>query len=456
MHRRAGNKRGFLRAVLAVLPLLLGSTGAGGESLTWEGVVGEALRHSSRIGVKSEEILIHEASRKQSLSVLFPAVSVGGRVERFERLDRRDSLGTIHGEVIGGLQSEWRSSVYLLGEYTLSNWLKKRHESLYYERLGEASVQDRDAERKRIALEVTDLFGSLVEGSVRVGYLDRMIGKMKESLSLRSESYAAGEISYEDLVRAEVQVVELEKERADAHRQFRETLERLTAFTGREYGDVSVEAMSPADARIEGTAGPAIPERVVDSPEFRARQKELDAARERERGAGNNRLPDVSIYGRYDLYGRNPEVSDALRDIEKTSYNAGFFISLPVFDGGLRKWERERTRREVRKQEALLRATKDEKRKDSASLLARMRELDRSLDRFRRLESRYRKLLAIAAAAEALGARSRAEILEGEKDALAVYRDLKVLETQRAVAGRKYRFETDFDAAMEPFGWKPD
>lgn len=445
MIRRTWRKRAVLHAVVGLLLLAPCGAGAGGERLTYEDVVGEALNYSSRLKVKKEEVFISEANYRQSLSTLYPTLALNGRLERFNNLTRQDSIGTINGGVVGGLQDEWRSSVYLLGEYTLSNWYKKRYESGYYERLTEASLYESESEKKKIVLEITDVYGSITEGSIRLGYLGRMISKMKESVALRAEAHREGEISYEDLLRAEVQVVDLEKESAEVLRQLKENLTRLTLYTGIEYSeDVELQRLI-GDAEVSHRFDP---ERLEQTPEYRAKKKEVEASQERGRAARNNLLPDVGVYGRYDFYGRNPDFYDAMKDTDKNSWNAGVYISIPLFDGGLRKWERERATREIRRQEESLRVLKEEKRRDSTGLLVKLQELDRTIGQYRKLLERYEKLVGIASGATALGGRSRAELLESEKEALAIERDMEVYRNQRAVAVKKYLLETDFASAM--------
>jgi outer membrane protein TolC len=445
MVRRSWIGRGILCALAALLTLAPGRASAAGGSLSYEDAVGEALRHSARLKVKNEEIHINEASWRQSLSSLYPTIALNGRLERFGNLAGPTGIGTINGQVVGGLQDEWRSSVFVLGEYTLSNWFKKRYESHYYERLTEASIHDSEAEKKKVVLEVTDLYGSLAEGAIRLRYLGQMIDKMKEAVSLRAAAHKEGEISHEDLLRAEVQVVDLEKERTEAARQFKENLTRLTLYTGIEYEeDVMVQSLG---ATAEVSERPE-PDRVEQTPEYRAKRKEVEAQQEKGRAARNNLLPDVGVYGRYDFYGRNPEVYDSMKEMDKNSWNAGVYISIPLFDGGLRKWERERAAREIRRQEESLRALRQEKGRDSAGLFVKLRELNRTIAQYRQLLVRYEKLLAIASGAAALGGRSRAELLESGKEALAIERDMEVYVNQRAVAVRKYRLETDFASAM--------
>jgi hypothetical protein len=56
----------------------------------------------------------------------------------------------------------------------------------------------------------------------------------------------------------------------------------------------------------------------------------------------------------------------------------------------------------------------------------KLQELDRTIGQYRKLLERYEKLVGIASGATALGGRSRAELLESEKEALAIERDMEV------------------------------
>lgn len=103
MIRRAWRKRAVLHAVVGLLLLAPCGASAGGERLSYEEVVGEALNYSSRLKVKKEEVFISEANYRQSLSSLYPTLALNGRLERFNNLTRQDSIGTINGGVVGGL-----------------------------------------------------------------------------------------------------------------------------------------------------------------------------------------------------------------------------------------------------------------------------------------------------------------------------------------------------------------
>jgi outer membrane protein TolC len=93
-----------------------------------------------------------------------------------------------------------------------------------------------------------------------------------------------------------------------------------------------------------------------------ARMKELEANKLKAKAADNNFWPDISLYGRYDYYGSNTNSMDStFSDIRETSYAAGILINIPLFDGGVRMWERKRNMHEVRRHEENVKAVIEEK-----------------------------------------------------------------------------------------------
>jgi outer membrane protein TolC len=73
--------------------------------------------------VRIEDINITDATYRQNFAGLFPEITANSRFERYENLDKRTDRGvdTISGEVIGGDESSWRSSIYLSGQYYISH-----------------------------------------------------------------------------------------------------------------------------------------------------------------------------------------------------------------------------------------------------------------------------------------------------------------------------------------------
>ena len=426
-------------------------TASEAEVITYNDVVRDTLRSSARLKVKKEDINIADASYKQIFAGLYPEITLNNRLERYENLDKSSQQGikSVSTEVVGSGDSAWRSQFYLSGQYDISSWYKKRFEAAYYEKLKGASEYDCEVEAKKLLREVTDLFGALTEGRIKLKYSGDIIEKLKALHDLKKQTFAGGESTYEEVLKAEADVVSAEKELATITKESKENLERLYSYTGKRYApETETEALNPRTTQdIKETL-----KIIEDTPEYKARMKELEALQFKEKSARNNFLPDISLYGRYDYYGSNvngPE--SAVRDVREAGYNVGLFIRLPIFDGGARKWERAKSLHEIRKQQESIKATIEEKGRDIKTIQAGYAELTRTLGHYRRLAEQYGRLCAISRKAHAYGQRSMADIFEMEKDFLAVERDLKVTENALAIYEKRLYLETDYANFVREF-----
>jgi outer membrane protein TolC len=414
------------------------------ETLTYRDAIRDALKNSARIRVKVEDINISDSVYRQNFAGLHPVISANSRFERHENLDRRSNQGfdTVSGEIVGGDPSAWRSSLYLSGQYFFSHLYKKRFEATYYERLRDMKAYECDIEVKKLLREVTDVFSAAAEGKIKLRYTSEILSLLHQILHLKKQAFSQGQVSYEEVLKTEAEAAAAEKERAVISKEFRENLERLYSYTGKAYvNDMEIEGFV-SDGKKEIAD---LHKLIENTPEYKARVKELEANKFKAKAADNNFLPDISMYGRYDYYGSNLSgIDNAMRDIRETGYSAGILITLPLFDGGVQKWERKRNQYEIRKQEATIKAAAEEKGRDIKTLSAGYTELSKALKHYRKLVDQYDKMLTIAMKAYGLGERSVMDLKEMEKESLSAKRDLKVTEQTMAVYEMRLLLEADY------------
>ncbi|PKL51450.1 MAG: hypothetical protein CVV37_06445 [Nitrospira bacterium HGW-Nitrospira-1] len=420
-----------------------------GAGITYKDVIKEAVNTSARLNVKAEDIDISEANYRQSRASLYPEFNLNTRVEKFESLldNAQNGLSTIAGEVVSGAQDEWRATASFSGEYSLSNFYKKNHEISYYERLKESVSYEYVSEEKKLLREITDTYSALSEGKIKLEYTDEIIKRLRNIYALKKRLHKEGEISYEELLKTEVEIENAEKERSGIKREIKESIARLSLYTGKTFKeDEEVEKFSSDGRSFSDTAV----SRIEDSSEYMTKQKELEALREKMKAIKNNALPDVSIYTRYDFYGSDTEkFRNSLDNFRKTAFTTGILASIPLFDGGRRKWGRVRSIHEIKRQEESLKVVKEEKLMDIETLQIGYSELSKTIDHYTRLINNYRQLFDITKKAHKLGERSMVDMLEMEKDVLSIERDAKVVENSRAAIEKKLFLETDYKGFMD-------
>ena len=422
------------------------------DSLDYSNVITDSVGYSAALRVKRQDVFIADAQYRGSFAGLYPEINLGGRAERYESLDHRNNndINSIGNEVIGSNQSAWKSSLLLSGQYYVSHWYKKRFEANYYEKLRDSSIHECEAEQKKMIREVTDIFRSIAEGKIKLKYANKILTRLSEISKLKKEAFANGQFSYEDILKAETDVLNTQKDITSINKEIRESFENLINYTGKSYStDIEIITLP-----LTGQSSIADETSVIaQTPEYKARHKELEAFRFKEKSIGNNFLPDIAIYGRYDLYNSSPNnMDESLSDVRPTDYSVGVHISLPLFDGGVRKWERQKTLHELKKAEENTRLIFNEKNKELKTLQIGYVELSKSYANYKKINEQYEKIIDINKKSQLLGERSNLDIIELEKDALIVERDLKIIEHTMAVYEKQLSLELNFYEFVGDYG----
>lgn len=421
------------------------------ETLTYRNAIEDSINHYANLRVKMEDVRISDAQYRGSFAELYPTINISGRTERYENLDTRNSqtIDTIGNEVVGGSQTAWRAALSLSGQYYISHWYKKRYEAQYYEKLRDSNVHDCEATAKKVIKDVTEIFGGIAEGKIKLKYCAEILRRLKDIAMLKQQASALGQFSVEDVLKARSDAVSMEREIAKMRKELKEYFARLGNYTGNSYTeDTEVTRLVP-QGRFPIAEETGI---ILATPEYQARLRGLEAARSKEKSAANNFLPDISLYGRYDFYNANPGSIDAtFNDVRQVGYSAGLLISIPIFDGGVRKWERQRHIHEVRKQEESVWAAFAEKNKDIKTLESGYDELNKSYRHYQKLNEQYEKIMAICRKAYLLGERSNLDVMDMEKDALSVERDFKVAANSLSIYEKQLALEIDYKNFMREY-----
>ncbi len=433
--------------LLLIFFVLLGSMPAFAETITYSGIIRDALDNSAKVKTRIEEIRIADASYRELKGELFPQISANARFEKYRNLIDGQNI-TVSGDVVTGQNTAWNSVAYLSGQYSLSSWYRKRYDVGYNEKLREVRFFDCQSEEKKLIRELNQLYSALAEGKSKLDWSEKILRKLQEILALKRTACEHGEIALEKVIRSEADVAAREKEISSLKKEFEENLGRLAGYTGKPY------AYNPAVEMISsrGADFPETREVVENTPEYKSGKKELEAVQLKKKGVSYNFLPDISLYGRYDVYGSNPDNLDSSwRAMRPSDYVVGMQISLPLFDGGTRKWARERQSAEVRRQEQDMKSVSEERNREIKSLNAGYRELLKAQSHYRNLVEQYGKMLAIAQKAQALGETSRIDIALMEKDCMEVERDLEVSGLSLAAYERRLMLETNYENFIREF-----
>jgi outer membrane protein TolC len=416
------------------------------ETFTYEKILKLAIENSPILKAKSYDIEISSLSYKQSYANILPQISLGNRIEKFENLTPTTGFITVGGQVIGGQPDEWRTAIYLTGEYYLSNWYKKLPEINYYKTLKDYSIYDCQTELKKLIKDVLDAYSTLIEVNIKLKYSKIILDQLKEIYLLKKLMYEKGEISYEELLKTETEIEVMLREQTELKRQFNIALLRLYELTDKKFSieDTFQEIELKGNFNFAQT-------NIETLPEIKAQSKQKEALEERLKSIKLNFLPDLILYTRYDLYGSSYYgLSSSWEDLQKTAFTAGIFLTMPIFDGGRLYWEKQKAFLELKKQEERIKQVKQEKIREIQSFYLSYSELKNTLKRYENLMKYYKKILDIAEKAYTLGEKSKLEILETKKDIASIQRDMKV--TENSLANLEKKLEIEINGEFHIYG----
>lgn len=299
----------------------------------------------------------------------------------------------------------------------------------------EATVQDREAARADLKLEITRAYWAVVTARASQAVVDQALEQTNAHLADVRAQLSVGLISPSDVLSIEAQLARQQMLRIETANLIDSTSAELRKLIGLE-PDASfeqVDVLSPADPRYKvgsGIRGQALPSIFADSaslgplvntartvrPERKALQFRIDAAAERVAAAGAGTLPVLTAIGGYDFARPNPRIFPIQREW-KPSWDLGVNVRWPLFEGG-------RTRAEISEAAANRRAVE-----------ARLREFDSSLEvevRQRAADARSAEASIQAALAGVNAAREARRVL-GERFSVGVATSTDVLSAQLAL-----------------------
>lgn len=126
-------------------------------------------------------------------------------------------------------------------------------------------------------------------------------------------------------------------------------------------------------------------------------------------------------------------------------------MSVPLFDGGAKYWEWRKNQHETERLQETIRGTFEDLNREIKTLRDGYITLSKTYHHYKKINEGYERMTAIALKAHELGDRSRLDMLELEKDALIVERDLKVTQQMLAVYEKRLDLERDYSSFLKGY-----
>lgn len=322
--RKGKINQGFVFAIALAIGVISGAGPAFGE-LTLADLYAKALATAERIKLAEEQVKISQAGKDKAQAAILPRLTGGAGVTRFS-VDKRTSTGLL-------IQPE-----------SASNWGLKLEQSLS---LGGREFTARNLTEEQVARSKEDLRGLREEYLLGVSqsYFDVLraqksleiarsnLERLKKHRSATEKRLRLGEITKTGLLRVEGELSGAQSDYIRANNALelaRQYLIRLVALNG------DFKLKEPDPTREELPLLETIKERALaQRAEIKSHDRQKTIARDQVKIAKSLYWPNVSMSVGYAGADQHPATATLNRD----SLSGSVGISIPIFDGGLRKAE---------------------------------------------------------------------------------------------------------------------
>ncbi len=207
------------------------------------------------------------------------------------------------------------------------------------------SREDLEATKELVAMETARAYYAALKGRRNVEIKEASLKRAKEQLRVAEARLRAGTATKTLVLRAEAEVSGIMAELAKARNELnnaKDLLRRLTGFKG-PFDLYDPPAQKDAEMKLDELIEKALGNR----RDYLRKKIEEDIAREGITYAKGNFMPTLRIEGVYSYRDQSPATSFLLND---TLY-LGLSVSIPVFEGGLRRAELKQARSRLREAE---------------------------------------------------------------------------------------------------------
>ncbi len=384
--------------VTPVLPAGFSDTGEEAAAEKWwhdlddpqlDRLMEEALTGNLSLSAAHARLNQAEATARREGSDRIPDLDATASAER-ERIDSQDATESY--------------TVGLAASYEVDLWGRVRAEHDAAALDAEASRADLRAAAITLSAQVARTWYSRVEARARLDLLDEQLHTARQNLELVERRFRTGHAPAADRHRQRRTIEGLEGERARAAARLATIDHELAVLLGQPATDYQApEGELPEPAALPATGLPA--ELIQQRPDIQAHFHRLQAADARTAAAVANRFPRLNLTAAL----TSPAASTG--DLMSTWVTTlGADLALPLFDGGGRRAEVERSR-----------AATDEAVLDYAeAVLEAVAEVEDALVRERHQRVYLTRLEAQVAEAEELLDLTRRRYRHGDADHLAV------------------------------------
>ena len=284
-----------------------------------------ALSRSEEVGISEEELYLARQTRKKAFAVLVPTLSAFGSHTRYGLNDTSIDLITAPDSATAwGLQASQKFT--LNGKELIA--LKITGETI------EKSTYDLSAIKEEFLLGVAAAYVDVLKSTKALEIAEANVHRLSTYRDAVAVKLKLEEVAKTDMFRAEAELSRAKAELISSENQLKYAKAVLSQLAGLK-NDYEISDMEPQSDPTKGRKISELKEVAYNHrAELKALKKQRDIAEDQVSFYRSDYWPTVTLDGSYSKTRPNP--SDAFI-LNEENLSIGLTVSLPLFDGGLRK-----------------------------------------------------------------------------------------------------------------------
>ena len=412
-------------------------------SLTMGQSVDLALQHNHDMRTSEEDIAAAEARIREARSAAFPGLDLSAAYNH--TWIQPEAVITISGEDADGNTVKQTQTVafgqpnYLSAGISLQQTLyaggKVRNGLVAAEVYADQARARTRATRHAISYQVQRTFLGAAMAREAIGVAELALNQARQHRDQVAKRHAGGNASEFDLLRADVEVANLEPPLIEARNRYARTTEQLKAAIGLDMSravtveadlDAAAAALRAATAPLLAAAPPTHPDSLdfdvdalarlavgaraeVEALDFQGRLLQEQLAIDR-----GDRRPSVALIGQYQWEWQLPNEWRTRSEDLTDSWTTGLALSLPLYDGGRTRARVAQTRAAQRQVEIARNKLEDGIYLEVRNALLDLREAEQKIRAQGRTVEQAERALAIADVRFGGGMATQLEVLDAQ------------------------------------------
>lgn len=347
------------------LSLILLSSSAAAETLTYRNTLKQAVDNSFDLKMSALDIDISKADLKAARSDLFPILSAQATTEYNNGLGNPSNINYVGNTVVSSY-NQFRDLAFMGVQYNLFDFGVVGKKVLIAKKDVEQKKVSYDIQMKELKLKILDLYTKTLQSSDEIKTKSEILKVYEDMFKAKERLFQAGVNDKISVMDEAVKIAKTQNDIEDSKLELKTALADLSSYTKQKYKPNDLEVLDFEEMNIQTNVVPInhfepFKAKVVASaydlsfnPDKSLEAKFYDFEIEKKKAElemyKKQRYPAFKFYTNYLLYGQNPnQYFSSWGDMKQTSIAVGVSGTWTIFDGFKNRASRDKASLEIKR-----------------------------------------------------------------------------------------------------------